>query len=292
MPAPDLVELAALIAVHGPTRIRAREPIPQGSVEEYWVASKSRLDRWARTLKGLDAAAGAGPLSGARRRDSVRGVLEEILSGEVLTRVWAAVTTAHDRHHGTDLAEPAARSVLVGHLEARHRVLTLLVRGPGIDAEFAVKLNRLRRRSERWTDMLIGQLLATDEVAELAVEPARAREFAEDSRHQAGQPGGRHARSLVLASLRAAFRQGLAPVSPNADLNARIADAILSCFPPELFDSTGVFRSAWLMRLTSFTDDAEGMIEELLRSDSKAGRGDGPGSRYYRLADRLRRFGS
>ena len=57
---------------------------------------------------------------------------------------------------------------------------------------------------------------------------------------------------------------GSPTISPNADLNARIATAILSCFPAELFDSTGQFRSLWLLRLFNATSDAQGMIAELL----------------------------
>ena len=66
------------------------------------------------------------------------------------------------------------------------------------------------------------------------------------------------------ASLRAAFRTGLSPLSPNAGLNTRIANSILSCFPSEAFDSTGLLRSPWLMRLTDVADDTQGMIAELL----------------------------
>ena len=62
-------------------------------------------------------------------------MLEEILSGEVLTRVWTAVLCLDDRQHGGTEFESLARSIMIGHMEARHRVLLLLVRGPGIDAE-------------------------------------------------------------------------------------------------------------------------------------------------------------
>ena len=283
MHARELVELAAVVAAQGPVLVRQGGPVPSSSVEPYWVASKCRLDRWGRSLRQLaDEAANGGPEWQRSRWPRLRGVLEEILTGEVLTRVWAAVMSAYDRRRGTDLAEPVVRSVLIGHLEARHRVLTLLVQGPGIDSEAAVKLNRLRRRTERWTDMLIGYLAGLDDVSEFAIDPVRANDFAEDLRYQAQLSGGRHVWPLVLASLRAAFRQGLTPTSPNADLNAKIAAAILSCFPPELFDSTGIFRSLWLSRLTNVTSDAEGMIEELLTVDDRA---------PIRLEDRLKRFG-
>ena len=181
-------------------------------------------------------------------------------------------------------AEPIARSVLIGHLEARHRVLMLLVGGLGIDVEAAVRLNQLRRRVERWTDLLIGYLAGHDDVSEFAIEPERARDFAEDLRSQSQCPGGRQAWPLVVSSLRAAFRRGLEPLSPNADLNARIAASILCCFPADLFDSTGQFRSLWLVRLGNAASDAQGMIEELLSPEPLAS---GPaGVRVIAAADR------
>jgi len=67
-----------------------------------------------------------------------------------------------------------ARSVLAGHLEARHRVLTLLVQGPGVATEAAVKLNHLVRRVERWADLLLGYLGNLGAVGEFAVDPDRA----------------------------------------------------------------------------------------------------------------------
>ena len=74
-------------------------------------------------------------------------------------------------------------------------------------------------------------------------------DFAEDARRR-GFEASRLAWPLLLASLRKAFQRELGPVSPNADLNAGIAAGVLACFPTELFDTTGLFRSLWLMRMT------------------------------------------
>ncbi len=289
MHARELVELAAIVSAHGPVLVRGTHRLSATAVQQYWTASKCRLDRWGQSLKQLARDAAEPDLP--RRRDPwplVYGAIEEVLTGEVLTRVWTAVLCAYDRHRGTHDAEAVARSVLIGHMEARHRVLTLLVRGPGIDAEAAVKLNHLRRRTERWTDLLVGYLSGLHDVSEFAVDPVRAKDFAEDLQYQSNLPGGRHAWPLVLASLRMAFRSGLRAESPNADLNARIASSILSCFQPELFDSTGLFRSLWLVRLSNVTNDAQGMIEELLACEGSA-RGEAPLS--TRLEDRLKPFG-
>ncbi len=260
----ELVELAGTLASHGPLLVERREPLLADGIEQYWTASKVRLDRWARRLKTL-----AQPItgSGKRRRatwPATCAVMEEILASEILTRVWTALLTAYDRQRGRDDVEPVARSVLIGHIEARHRVLSLLAHGPGIAVEAAVRLNRLRRRSERWTDCLIGHLPRHYEVSEFAADPQRARDFADDVQQRHRLPGGRHTWPLITASLRAAFRCGLGPLSPNADLNARIADSILSCLPAEAFDAIGLLRSAWLMRLSKITDETQAMVAWLL----------------------------
>ena len=291
MHASQLVELAAIVSAHGPVLVRRTRQLSITGIEQYWTESKCRLDRWHRSLKSFSSSAAGGDAAWRRAQwPFIRGVLEEILTSEMLTRVWTAVMCAYDRSHGTNLAEPVARSVMIGHMEARHRVLTLLVRGPGIDAAAAVKLNHLRRRTERWTDLLVGYLAGLDDVAEFAIDPERARDFAEDLRYQSHQSGGRHAWPLVLASLRAAFRHGLAPVSPNADLNRRIATTILSCFRGELFDSTGLFQSLWLVRLSNVTNDAQGMIDDLLSLESVEPQGR-LGATPTRPASRLDRFG-
>jgi hypothetical protein len=68
-------------------------------------------------------------------------------------------------------------------------------------------------------------------------------------------------------------------LSPNEDLNAKIASAILSCFPSDLFDSTGLFRSLWLLRMSNVTSDVQGMIDTLVGSGPVGGE------------ERSRRFG-
>ena len=264
MHARELIELAALVSAHGPILVRGDQQIPLGGIEQYWTTSKVRLDHWTRSLKEFARQVDANAPSRERKWSEVRGVLEEILTGEILTRVWAAVLCAYDRNRGSDEAEPIGRSVMIGHSEARHRALTLLSHARGMDARSAVQLNRLRRHAERWTDLLVGRLADIQDVGEFAVDPKRAADFAEDAPSRHGFEASRLAWPLLLASLRKAFQRELGPISPNADLNAGIAASVLSCFPSELSDSTGLFRSLWLMRITSAAEDASRLIEGLL----------------------------
>jgi len=289
----ELIDLAAIVSIHGPVLIRDADVISDRAIEEYWTASKCRLDRWGRALKGLSVKlADAQPRSACRTSQGVRGVLEEILTGEILTRVWTAVMCAYDRHRGTDLMEPVVRSILIGHLEARHRVLTLLVKGSGLDTEQAVKFNRLRQRTECWTDMLVGYLAGLHDISEFAIDPERAEGFAEDLSYRSRLPGGRHAWPLIQASLRAGFSKGLASPSPNADLNQRIAAAILSCLPCGVFDGTGLFRSIWMTRLTNVSSDAQGMIDQLIGSPQPHHADTPAVSNFRQPVDRIRRFGA
>ena len=279
----ELVELAAIVSAHGPALVESGAPIPAQSIEQYWTASKVRLDRWAWRLKRFSDPSDVRAQQRWKQWSDIRGVLEEILTGEMLTRTWTAVLCAYDQRRGTDEAEPVARSVMIGQMEARHRVLTLMVRSPDIDADAAMKLNRLRMRVERWTDMLVGHLLDVHDVSEFAFDPLRANDFAEDMRCRGNQPGGRQVWPLLTASLRAAFRRGLSPQSPNHELNARIGAAVMACFPSDLFDSTGLLRSLWLMRMMNAAEDTQCKIEELLRLEC-------PTVERETAGKRLRRF--
>src|SRR6185295_3942205 len=109
-------------------------------------------------------------------------------------------------------------------------------------------------------------LVLTHDVSEFAVEPERARDFAADLRDENRVAGGELAWQIMLASLRTAFREAFSQSCPNGDMNARIAAAILSCFPAELFDAQGQFQSPWLARLLRVTDETQILLDDLFES--------------------------
>ncbi|HEX4149067.1 MAG TPA: hypothetical protein VHY20_08770 [Pirellulales bacterium] len=259
--------MAALASCHGPLLFLPGEPVSADALHRYWAASKCRMDRWSRSLKTADR----GPQRSATQIGSLYCVVEEILASEVLTRVWTAVLAGHDRLMGRQEAEIIALSVFSAHLEARRRSLKLLVEGPGIDAYESLQLNRLRRRAERWSDLLVGHLAIDADVSEFAVLPERARQFAADLKASGGGTN-EVAWRLTMASLRAAFRYGLTCHAPNADSNTQIAAAIMGCFPSECFHSTGLFPNAWTVRLLGNAVDAQVRIDELFAEEQPATR--------------------
>lgn len=285
----EFVELAAVLADQAPLVIRSRRPIAVHALTQYWSAAKCRQERWSRSLKLLHEPSPESPPpelhSTATGDGRIRSVLEEILVTEVVTRVFTAVLTAHDRRRETSDAEPIGRSVLGGHLEARHRALSLLMYGPGVAAQDAVDLNRLRRQAERWNDLLIGKLLLGDDVAEFAIDPELAREFAADFRGDSSWQAGGTAWSVATASLRSGFRAVVSQRRADDD-NEQIAAAILGCLGADLFDSIGMPRSLWGVRLMQAADSAQGMIDELFATDGTTVAG---GISRPRCASRYRR---
>jgi hypothetical protein len=263
----ELAELAALVAVHAPVLIEARGGIPPECNQEYWAASKCRLDRWARLLRKLQAAAGEALPSPVLAWPRVRPVLEEILASELLTRLWAAISAAYDALAGSDEFTPVAHSIFTGHLDARAKLLALIADGRVITLPAGVQLNHLRRRCERWNDMLLANFSRHIDISRFAFELDRAHDFADDLDHESAHIDQHFTCQLVLASLRASFAYGLADQSPNADLNQRIGNAVLAAFREEIADSTGLVKSVWLERISRTASDAELMVEELVRLD-------------------------
>jgi hypothetical protein len=266
MHARDLVEVAGIVASGGPQIVRATGVLAAAQLERYWAASKCRLENWHRALKR----AAAEP-AGFDRDETLelRATLDEIFVSEMLTRVWTAVLCLRGRRQGTNLEEALARNVLDSHLEVRTRALALLV-GGRLGPRQAAALNRVRRRAERWTDVLVGGLVGEGEVGEFAFDAERAADFAAHLAQRRDEAGGRQAWRLTLVSLRNAFQVGLCPLAANAEANGRVTASILGCFPDELYDSTGLFASLWMVRLSAVASDAQGLIDDLLRPEAQA----------------------
>ncbi len=264
MQAQEFVELAAQVSAHAEELIAGEHRVTTARLNQYWVASKARLDHWLHDIK-VFATTGADTrlTSRAQRWQDMRRVIEEILVSETLTRVWTAAIGAFDRRRQTREGEPVVRSVLTGHIEASIRALRLLVHASGAPTEDVFLLNRMRRQTERWTDLLIGYLAATHDVLEFAADRQRAEQFARDAREQPAWQSAQTAWSLLQTSLRAGFATATRGETGNEELSAQIADSVRGCFPPGVFALSGLNKSPWTTRLDALTLETQNMIEQL-----------------------------
>jgi hypothetical protein len=263
----EQAELAAVIAVQSSAIVGCGVKVSTGINEQYWSASKCRLDRWCRLLRQLAAATDPSQLQGTLAWPRVAPVLEEILVSEILTRIWAAAAAAYDAYVGEDELEPVARNVFAGHLDARRQLLALLADGRVIAPTEVTRLDHLRRRVERWTDMLLAHLSHLTDISLFAFQSDRARDFADDLDRRAPEEQRRFTCQLIISSLRASFADGLSEASPNRDLNRRLASALLPLFQGDSDDSLTTASSLWLERMHQMARQTEDMVEELMRLD-------------------------
>lgn len=237
-------EVAALVATSAAHIVESPRSLPTPSLHGYWKQSRTRLRCWFAALRAAKFNAASTTFTGQQNsQQSLIALAREILVAEMLTRIWSTVLVAHDHRRQSDVARAAVDAVFRGQQEARHEVLTLLAEEGPLTPADQLSLNRFRRRIERWTDALLGPLVAAYGIEEFAFDPRRAREFSRDGLQGPLRGAAERVMPLLLAGLSIAV-----PAQADADrertlLNLAVVRAILSAFPAEAFGSQGQLRS-------------------------------------------------
>ncbi len=265
MDASQLVELAAVVARHAPLVVNCPH-LSSSGMRGYQAACNERARRWRETLESLRQNAADYPLEVVQpaepNQSSLAATVREILLADVLLRVWAGIVAAHDRRHAGHW-EPIAGEVLAEHIALTNVALRIVLRGPQIWLRPAAELNRLRRRLERWTDLLLAFVPDRPSTDAVCFSSLRVGQFAADWQHLA--PNIRYlAWGWTLGSLRAAIAPCQHPVTgPLCLLNERVGAGVLACLGSQLFDDAGGLRPLWWAQLAGTIEDAQATTEEL-----------------------------
>lgn len=274
MHAVQLADLAAILALHGPSLLFGREMVSEEALQAYWVANRSRFDRWNERLGEYRIREAKGNLGQLRQWWSEHHpLMEEILLSEPLTRVYAALGAILDDGRETDELSPITHSVFITHLEARNRVLQMMIYGRGAALDVAVSLNRLRSAIERWCDALIGYFPLERHRAweRYAVDSSRAKAFAVDSRQLPIGVVRDTAGWLTAAAMRDTLSRRSDPAVASPGCNQAVANAVLTVLRPDMFDSVGTLKSLWLHRLQWGAEQADRVLDELAAVDITTG---------------------
>jgi hypothetical protein len=251
----ELAELASLMAYQSPALFMMRPAVSHDSLNRYWIQSRLRLEQWHRWLGEYAT------LESARRPVAMQAwwnqhtsLLEEVLVSETLVRVFAGVGAGLDAVHDQREIEPVTHSVFLSHLEARNRVLQLMLFGRGGSITQTMQLNRLRRACERWTDRLLAPIVAHHPGAHVyCVDAARANAHASEWREESCADALSMSAVLARVAMQTtlAARTGTQPAMPLANLE--IAQSVMACFNAECFDSVGMPRSLSRVRIQNST---------------------------------------
>lgn len=241
----SLAEVAWLASQVGRRMIAAQSPPTAPTLREFWQSTRALQQHWDELLDSLAPSDIATP--------QFKEVATQLFTTEMLVRVWATILGRIDQNTGgNDLTRIVANAVS-GLLRIRNRLVTLLL-SPSVPAAWGADLDRLRRRCDRWTDLLIGTICGRDEFFQFAFNPDRARDFAEESR-EAGSSTSHPVELLVAAGVRLSFLGQLPEVAFNSPAFEQLIRAILGSLPTAAFEQDGSLRFQCLQNNAAVQDE-------------------------------------
>ncbi|WP_347244791.1 hypothetical protein [Thermogutta sp.] len=233
----DIIDLVIFLMDYGPQLWeRQNFEVPKTAVDSFWLAARAQIDNWTRQLKALETP----PRNDLDYpfRYQRGGLAEEIITQELLTRIWTAVLHLYEQKTGNDYPASLVHNVYLSHLELRGRILGALNRPDYLPRADAQRLLQLCERTDRWNDLLLGILGSFGDVQSLAVDAYRLDEFAEDYRHIKTEARRRQTWKLMKASLRAAYNKRIFPYQPHSDWTLALFGHILGFFPPDIAEQS------------------------------------------------------
>lgn len=236
----DLADLAALLSRHSLHVVDQDPPCIEDFSETFWVYSRRLKPRWEQDLEEAETA-------GAR--DAWSEMAEEFLTADVLNRVWGGLLLAMADRHRAFRARGLAQQVMSWNLVIRNRLLQTMAARWDQWAGHVPRLDLLRRRMERWTDVLLSPLILRHPVDGACFSPERAFDAApayDQSRYHAGNAG---LWNLTGAALRSSVPARMVAPGERLKILGDLTSSILSAFPPSAFNAGGVLRSEPLRRI-------------------------------------------
>lgn len=266
----QIAETAAFVSARSTFLVESSTVIPEQHLHSYWKCTRGRMIDWLRKLDATISEAGVAPLSqhvGLWR--SVEPLIAEVFVTEVLTRVWAATLTAADLHRGDNSCGPIAQHTMKGHIECRNRALELMANSLQVPLVVMSQVDRIRRKAERWSDLLIGHLVLHYQLDQFAFEEARSIEFGQSQIREIVKATDEPVWEFVLAGVRLAFSSVNDMDAPSDTWNRGIVRSVLGAFPRDSFDSTGTFKSIRRVRIERSSTSTDSLSEVLLRNPAE-----------------------
>ena len=221
----DLAEAAAILARHADLIIDCDHPLDSSLIEEYWVASRRRWKSWSNREFASTSFNESSQLA------------EEIMVAEMPTRVWTAAYYVHCLNHRNPDGLRLVRQAFQWQVEARQSVIHGMIDTyHRVEVSSLLRLDRVRRRVERWTDFLIGTITRYGVALNLAFDPDRCRNNAEAMQDN---PTAEAIWPLTIAGLTRSFSTTPRFSEESARCNTAVLQAQLAALPPGAFRNDG-----------------------------------------------------
>lgn len=260
----DFVTVAGLTAYFGEQLVLCDGFPDEDSLQRFWSLSRNWQRQSLLQLAALDA-----DLPSEDRLTQSRAatnVLADIFSAQVLMRVFGAVLSANDHLRGERRAGPLAEDVHHRQLELRAQALMLMLHPTGLAEEHVSEAELYCRRTERWTDLLLGPLMPYPSTATFAFDPERAGDFYQDLRIVTKAGRKQELWSVHLSTLSLAFPDRSFSSRNSNALAESLSGMILASVPASLIKSfrdsgRDLFGTWWHRVLSVIPGSAVGLTD-------------------------------
>lgn len=237
------LDAAVILSAHGPHLIEALVPPSEDVLQRFWSLSRGRSRHWQRQLTLWTDPANPEPDWNATEQ-----TLVALFSSEILTRLACTLMAVSDARRSSDDCGGVAHNVFLAHLDCRKQALSLLLNESRQQPAQLARIDQLRRRVERWTDVLLGQMVVRYGLTTYTIDAARSRDFGIEQLRMVTSPRAAQLWELYRLSL----RSGLADYRHVSELDEQFRKSLIECLwgwvPPALFDDAGVLESPWISR--------------------------------------------
>lgn len=224
------VELLALVSEHSPLLIERGEPLPHEPLARFWNAGRAAARLRVRRLRGLLArSAVATAAENEALFDRAAPLMIDVFAADLTCRLSGAVLCAADFVSGIPFGRHVAQNLSTHQRAASHLALSILSDKADWPVHKLAAVDRIRRRLERWNDVLVGRLVAQYDLTEFACDALRAVEFGNEQRRLGGRPGDCRAWDLYLVSLRCSMPRLRLPGGKLGQLRDEQSRAMLGC---------------------------------------------------------------
>ncbi len=167
----SVAEVAAITAWYGVDGLEEYSSHQQSSLTEYWKTTRFLCQRWARQLRSGESA--------PNHNFRLDQLAEEIIVSELLTRCLGANLFVLGELTSQPEFSQIAKRTLTEHTTLREKAISKLEQSTNRVSN-ALRINRLLRKTERWTDLFVSRHSASDAALEAAFDCERCLDFADD----------------------------------------------------------------------------------------------------------------
>ena len=242
--AKSLAELALVVSQVARGVLEENSAPSAESLRGFWQSSRMLQKHW---MNDLDAAAN----ENSRDIGFFEWLAPRVFTSEILVRTFSALLASLDQRLATDDLTRVARNVVGGLHQIRLMVLSQLLAVSEVHYDRVLKIDRLRRRCDRWTDLLVGTIGIRANCFEFAFDPDRARDFGEEAMFAETDFRSRPFEHLVSAGLRGTFLQHLSNQNFDEPEFLILAQSILSSIPRQTLHRDGSFRTSFERRIST-----------------------------------------